>query len=220
MSCTSPHRRAFRSRSRRHLRSAPHLQIGNLSARSRVGTIQGSKPSGWLRPESRRSSLDRRLCMRPVPAMVGTPRVGRGSERLIRDRRCSSPVERRCSRKKWWNQSCCCTSQRNRESGSTAPLVPRSNRGWLGRNLTGRLSQNSGCKSPNHRESERSIHWCPRSIPGTPGRTRSVPPGRSKCRGRIESHSCSRNPMRSVPGWHRCSWTAPSGSARSPESTE
>ena len=53
-----------------------------------------------------------------------------------------------------------------------------------------------------------------------PGCKSSDPTDRSKFRGRIGSRSCSRNPMRSVQGWHRCSWTGPSGSARSPVSIE
>ena len=72
--------------------------------------------------------------------------------------------------------------------------------------------------SPNHMESASSTRSCPRSTQGMPGCTSSDPTDRSKFRGRIESRSCSRIQMRSVPGWHRCSWTGPSGSARSPVS--
>ena len=77
-----------------------------------------------------------------------------------------------------------------------------------------------GCTSPHRRASASSTRSCPRSIPGMPGCKSSDPTDRSKFRGRIGSRSCSRNPMRSVQGWHRCSWTGPSGSARSPVSIE
>ena len=77
-----------------------------------------------------------------------------------------------------------------------------------------------GCTSPHRRASASSTRSCPRSAPEMQGCKSSDPTDWSKFRGRIESGSCSRNPMRSVQGPYRCSWTGPSGSARSPVSIE
>ena len=75
-----------------------------------------------------------------------------------------------------------------------------------------------GCTSPRHMGSESWNRWCPRSILGMPGCTSSGPTDLSTSQGRRQFRWYSRNPMRSVPDWHRYSWTAPSGSARFPVS--